>query len=268
MCLTRSGAVLETHDVVTIDDDECLLASLRRKFSVDVAFKFSLGDDRLTEEVCNSEAYKYLEFKTLEKSFVCVGTSDGKTNGKKGEFEFVPVPASRAEIFENARLSPTEKRGLMRFLKKARDVALEGTGVNYGRGDDANAPIGAPGTEYTLDAEREDEGTFFANDGDNNSSSSSKKHIHESVLDGVAKRPFRDYIRCSRALREFLSERDNQIARKSVGDVDNVHSFNGKVRARNAASWFNSAVRIWRGCAGFLSRGCGERCNHSVASTD
>ena len=176
VCLTRSGAVLETHDVVTIDDDECLLASLRRKFSVDVAFKFSLGDDRLTEEVCNSEAYKYLEFKTLEKSFVCVGTSDGKTNGKKGEFEFVPVPASRAEIFENARLSPTEKRGLMRFLKKARDVALEGTGVNYGRGDDANAPIGAPGTEYTLDAEREDEGTFFANDGDNNSSSSSSKN--------------------------------------------------------------------------------------------
>ena len=62
VCLTRSGAVLETHDVVTIDDDECLLASLRRKFSVDVAFKFSLGDDRLTEEVCNSEAYKYLAF--------------------------------------------------------------------------------------------------------------------------------------------------------------------------------------------------------------
>ena len=182
VCLTRSGAVLETHDVVTIDDDECLLASLRRKFSVDVAFKFSLGDDRLTEEVCNSEAYKYLEFKTLEKSFVCVGTSDGKTNGKKGEFEFVPVPASRAEIFENARLSPTEKRGLMRFLKKARDVALEGTGVNYGRGDDANAPIGAPGTEYTLDAEREDEGTFFANDGDNNSSSSSKNTSMKAFL--------------------------------------------------------------------------------------
>lgn len=182
MCLTRSGAVLETHDVVTIDDDECLLASLRRKFSVDVAFKFSLGDDRLTEEVCNSEAYKYLEFKTLEKSFVCVGTSDGKPNGKKGEFEFVPVPASRAEIFENARLSPTEKRGLMRFLKKARDVALEGTGVNYGRGDDANAPIGAPGTEYTLDAEREDEGTFFANDGDNNSSSSSKNTSMKAFL--------------------------------------------------------------------------------------
>ena len=182
VCLTRSGAVLETHDVVTIDDDECLLASLRRKFSVDVAFKFSLGDDRLTEEVCNSEAYKYLEFKTLEKSFVCVGTSDGKPNGKKGEFEFVPVPASRAEIFENARLSPTEKRGLMRFLKKARDVALEGTGVNYGRGDDANAPIGAPGTEYTLDAEREDEGTFFANDGDNNSSSSSKNTSMKAFL--------------------------------------------------------------------------------------
>ena len=182
VCLTRSGAVLETHDVVTIDDDECLLASLRRKFSVDVAFKFSLGDDRLTEEVCNSEAYKYLEFKTLEKSFVCVGTSDGKTNGKKGEFEFVPVPASRAEIFENALLSPTEKRGLMRFLKKARDVALEGTGVNYGRGDDANAPIGAPGTEYTLDAEREDEGTFFANDGDNNSSSSSKNTSMKAFL--------------------------------------------------------------------------------------
>lgn len=182
VCLTRSGAVLETHDVVIIDDDECLLASLRRKFSVDVAFKFSLGDDRLTEEVCNSEAYKYLEFKTLEKSFVGVGTSDGKTNGKKGEFEFVPVPASRAEIFENARLSPTEKRGLMRFLKKARDVALEGTGVNYGRGDDANAPIGAPGTEYTLDAEGEDEGTFFANDGDNNSSSSSKNTSMKAFL--------------------------------------------------------------------------------------
>jgi RAB protein geranylgeranyltransferase component A len=143
-CLSRTGAVLEARDVVTIDDDECLLSSLRRKFSLDVAFKFSLGDDRLTEEVCNSEAYKYLEFKTLEKSFVAV-KSDGKTNGKKGEFEFVLVPASRAEIFENARLSPAEKRGLMRFLKKARDVALEGTGVNYGRGDDANAPIGAPG---------------------------------------------------------------------------------------------------------------------------
>ena len=181
-CLSRTGAVLEARDVVTIDDDECLLSSLRRKFSLDVAFKFSLGDDRLTEEVCNSEAYKYLEFKTLEKSFVCVGTSDGKTNGKKGEFEFVPVPASRAEIFENARLSPTEKRGLMRFLKKARDVALEGTGVNYGRGDDANAPIGAPGTEYTLDAEREDEGTFFANDGDNNSSSSSKNTSMKAFL--------------------------------------------------------------------------------------
>ena len=41
----------------------------------------------------------------------------------------------------------------MRFLKRARDVALEGTGVNYGRGDDANTPIGAPGTEYKLDVE-------------------------------------------------------------------------------------------------------------------
>ena len=40
-------------------------------------------------------------------------------------------------------------------------MALEGTGVNYGRGDDANAPIGAPGTEYTLDAEGEDGGTLF-----------------------------------------------------------------------------------------------------------
>ena len=179
VCLSKTSAVLEARDVVTIDDDECLLSSLRRKFSLDVAFKFSLGDDRLTEEVCNSEAYKYLEFKTLEKSFVGV-KSDGKTNGK-GEFEFVPVPASRAEIFENARLSPTEKRGLMRFLKKARDVALEGTGVNYGRGDDANAPIGAPGTEYKLDAEGEDEGTFFANDGDNSSSSSSSSSKNTSM---------------------------------------------------------------------------------------
>ena len=61
-------------------------------------------------------------------------------------------------------------------------MALEGTGVNYGRGDDANAPIGAPGTEYTLDAEREDEGTFFANDGDNNSSSSSKNTSMKAFL--------------------------------------------------------------------------------------
>ena len=150
-CLLQTESILEIRDLTTIDDDyDSILSSLYRKFSLDIAFKFSLGDDQLIEEVCNSEAYKYIEFKTLEKSFVAV-KSDG-TNGNRA-FEFIPVPASRSEIFESTRLSPAEKRGLMRFLKRARDVALEGTGVNYGRGDDANTPIGAPGTEYKLDVE-------------------------------------------------------------------------------------------------------------------
>jgi RAB protein geranylgeranyltransferase component A len=212
--LLRSGSVLETRDIAgrrttgtvvggggedVVDDD--VVFSSRRRFSLDVAFKFSLGDDRLTEEVCNSEAYKYLEFKTLEKSFVGVaGRRRRKEEEEKTEsedFEFVPVPASRAEIFENARLSPAEKRGLMRFLKKARDVALEGTGVNYGRGDDANAPIGAPGTEYTLDAggggggggdddDGDDSGTFaraFASDSTSNSSNSKNTSMKAFLME-------------------------------------------------------------------------------------
>jgi RAB protein geranylgeranyltransferase component A len=207
--LLRSGSVLETRDIAgrrttTVggggggEGGDDVVFSSRRRFSLDVAFKFSLGDDRLTEEVCNSEAYKYLEFKTLEKSFVGVAARRREEEEKKKkeseDFEFVPVPASRAEIFENARLSPAEKRGLMRFLKKARDVALEGTGVNYGRGDDANAPIGAPGTEYTLDAGRgggddddgDDTGTFaraFANDSTSNSSNSKNTSMKAFLME-------------------------------------------------------------------------------------
>ena len=209
--LLRSGSVLETRDIAgrrrttkTVggggggeDDVDDVVFSSRRRFSLDVAFKFSLGDDRLTEEVCNSEAYKYLEFKTLEKSFVGVAgrrrrKEEEEKKTESEDFEFVPVPASRSEIFENARLSPAEKRGLMRFLKKARDVALEGTGVNYGRGDDANAPIGAPGTEYTLDAgggggdDGDDSGTFaraFANDSTSNSSNSKNTSMKAFLME-------------------------------------------------------------------------------------
>ena len=122
-CLLQTESVLEIRDLTTIDDDyDSVLSSLYRKFSLDIAFKFSLGDDQLIEEVCNSEAYKYIEFKTLEKSFVAV-KSDG-TNGNRA-FEFIPVPAPRSEIFE--------VRACLRRKERVDAVFETGQGRGVGR---------------------------------------------------------------------------------------------------------------------------------------
>ena len=47
------------------------------------------------------------------------------------------------------------------------------------------------------------------------------------------------------------------LCEKSSGDVENVHSFDGEVWTTSSSSWFDSVVRVWRVCAGLLSRCCG-----------
>jgi len=144
------------------DEEDFFDTNESKEYQLDISYKFCLGSDKMIEEICESGAFKYLEFKTVERSYVGVrgrrssSCDDGDGSSKKTKIELAAVPSSRAEIFESKWLTRMEKRTLMRFLKRARDSALEGSGVNYGRGDDANAPFGAPGTEYKVDEEEDD----------------------------------------------------------------------------------------------------------------
>lgn len=78
-----------------------------RKFNLDVSGpRVLFCADAAVDLMLKSGASQYLEFKSIDASFVC--DADGR---------FSTVPDSRAAIFKDRSLSLTEKNQLMRFFK-------------------------------------------------------------------------------------------------------------------------------------------------------
>ncbi|KAH9306363.1 hypothetical protein KI387_010767, partial [Taxus chinensis] len=79
-----------------------------RSFNLDIAApKLSFCGGPLVDLLLRSGANNYMEFKSVEGSYIWSGSGQGLT----------PVPDSRASIFQDRTLSLAEKRHLMRFFK-------------------------------------------------------------------------------------------------------------------------------------------------------
>ena len=117
--------------------------SSRRQFSLDRSGpRLALGADAFVDVLVRSGAHAYVEFKALDATAIFSRDACG-TPG------FRAVPASRAEVFRDKTLGLTEKRALMRVLKRVVRLAERG-GVVVGAGDPdaADAAVGAPGSEW------------------------------------------------------------------------------------------------------------------------
>ena len=157
--------IIDTNDIIlpaqgaAIDARTCLnvttyatktnppSASGRRSYSMDRAGpKLVLGSDKFIDHLVKSGAHKYCEFKQLDATYMSWGEEGGVQHST-----FHPVPASRSEVFRDKTLSLSEKRSLMRMLKQCVRVAeLQGAQIGSGDPDDANAAIGAPGSEWNV----------------------------------------------------------------------------------------------------------------------
>ncbi|KAK6944831.1 GDP dissociation inhibitor [Dillenia turbinata] len=118
--VTASGSASDEVDYVAVDlntrslysdveitpaSDE--LSDLSRKFNLDLAGpRVLLCADPAVDLILKSGANQYIEFKSIDSSFV------GDVNG-----EFSSVPDSRAAIFRDRSLGLMEKNQLMRFFK-------------------------------------------------------------------------------------------------------------------------------------------------------
>ncbi|GLJ09528.1 hypothetical protein SUGI_0111160 [Cryptomeria japonica] len=79
-----------------------------RSFNLDIAGpKLCLCGGPLVDLLLKSGGSKYMEFKSVEGSYIWSGLGQGLT----------PVPDSRASIFQDRTLSLVEKKHLMRFFK-------------------------------------------------------------------------------------------------------------------------------------------------------
>lgn len=119
--------------------------SSRRQFSLDRSGpRLALGADAFVDVLVRSGAHAYVEFKALDATAIF---SRDAVPGTPGGFR--AVPASRAEVFRDKTLGLTEKRALMRVLKRVVRLAERG-GVVVGAGDPdaADAAVGAPGSEW------------------------------------------------------------------------------------------------------------------------
>jgi len=119
--------------------------SSRRQFSLDRSGpRLALGADAFVGVLVRSGAHAYVEFKALDATAIF---SRDAAPGTPGGFR--AVPASRAEVFRDKTLGLTEKRALMRVLKRVVRLAERG-GVVVGAGDPdaADAAVGAPGSEW------------------------------------------------------------------------------------------------------------------------
>ena len=117
--------------------------SSRRQFSLDRSGpRLALGADAFVDVLVRSGAHAYVEFKALDATAIFSRDACGIPG-------FRAVPASRAEVFRDKTLGLTEKRALMRVLKRVVRLAERG-GVVVGAGDPdaADAAVGAPGSEW------------------------------------------------------------------------------------------------------------------------
>lgn len=90
------------------------------------------GAGPLIQLLLGSGAHHYMEFKLLQGSYLLELGSGGAASSAADAAVPAPpelrsVPSSRSAVFQDRRLSPLQKRGLMRFLKAAAE-ALEGQG--------------------------------------------------------------------------------------------------------------------------------------------
>uniref|UniRef100_A0A061R5K8 Rab proteins geranylgeranyltransferase component a 1-like n=1 Tax=Tetraselmis sp. GSL018 TaxID=582737 RepID=A0A061R5K8_9CHLO len=100
----NSHITLHTHVELFCWDTS--VASASREYSVDLAPKLMFCSGEMVDLMLRCNAHNYMEFKLLQ----------GHSLWQHGRLS--PVPASRADIFKDRRLSPSEKRRLMRFLKQ------------------------------------------------------------------------------------------------------------------------------------------------------
>ena len=117
--------------------------SSRRQFSLDRSGpRLALGADAFVDVLVRSGAHAYVEFKALDATAIF-------SRDARGTPGFRAVPASRADVFRDKTLGLTEKRALMRVLKRVVRLAERG-GVVVGAGDPdaADAAVGAPGSEW------------------------------------------------------------------------------------------------------------------------
>ena len=126
--------------------------SSRRQFSLDRSGpRLALGADAFVDVLVRSGAHAYVEFKALDATAIF-------SRDARGTPGFRAVPASRAEVFRDKTLGLTEKRALMRVLKRVVRLAERG-GVVVGAGDPdaADAAVGAPGSEWRAASDGSDE---------------------------------------------------------------------------------------------------------------
>ena len=89
--------------------------------------RLALGADAFVDVLVRSGAHAYVEFKALDATAIFSPAPAG-TPGSRA------VPASRADVFRDKTLGLTEKRALMRVLKRVVRLAERG-GVVVGAGD-------------------------------------------------------------------------------------------------------------------------------------
>jgi len=100
------------------------LMSQARDFVVDLAPKLALAAGNLVDGLVQSGAHNYMEFKLLQGSSLW-------QHGK-----LCAVPASRADIFKDRRLTLGDKRKLMRLLKEVVDPSSDAAERNAPAFDD------------------------------------------------------------------------------------------------------------------------------------
>lgn len=122
------------RDVEVLGDDADLVAR-SREYGVDLAPRLCFGAGPAVDALLASGAHHHTEFKLVSASYL-VDARDG----------LLPVPATRAEVFDSRALGLADKRGLMRCLA-GMTALLEGEGP----GARPDAAAAGPASAASLD---------------------------------------------------------------------------------------------------------------------
>ena len=90
--------------------------SASRAYVLDLQPKALYQGEALVDALVASRAHHYIEFKRLEGQYMARANDQGKMT-------FLPIPASKSDVFRDKTLSIAEKRSLMTFLTLALEAA-------------------------------------------------------------------------------------------------------------------------------------------------
>jgi RAB protein geranylgeranyltransferase component A len=104
------------------------LVNHSRNFALDITCQVFFATGLAVDTLINSGVARYMEFKSMEGIYIAPPAPSGPEGGSL--VKLLPVPCSRADVFQSKLLSPLEKRHMMKFLQFVQDWGVTAEGLD------------------------------------------------------------------------------------------------------------------------------------------